>query len=79
MNAIDLKGQKAAVTGAARGIGYAIAERFVVSGAAVAIWDVDEAAARKAAERLSAKGEAHALKVDVTDEGSVKSAVEATT
>jgi 3-oxoacyl-[acyl-carrier protein] reductase len=79
MNAIDLKGQKAVVTGAARGIGYAIAERFVASGAAVAIWDIDEPAARGALERLSRKGDGLALKVDVTDEGSVKNAVEATT
>jgi NAD(P)-dependent dehydrogenase (short-subunit alcohol dehydrogenase family) len=78
MNAIDLKEQKAVVTGAARGIGYAIAERLLHSGAAVTIWDVDEAAAREAATRLGTKGEAHALAVDVTDEGSVKSAVEAT-
>ncbi|HEY6334594.1 MAG TPA: SDR family NAD(P)-dependent oxidoreductase, partial [Alphaproteobacteria bacterium] len=79
MNAIDLKGQKAVVTGAARGIGYAIAERFVASGAAVAIWDIDERAARGALERLSRKGDGLALKVDVTDEGSIKNAVEATT
>lgn len=77
MNAIDLKGQKAVVTGAARGIGVAIVERFLASGAEVAIWDMDEAAARKAAEALSAKGKAHAFTVNVTDEGSVRSAVEA--
>ena len=77
MNAIDLKGQKAAVTGAARGIGHAIAERLLASGASVAIWDVDEAAAKKAATALAAKGEVIARAVDVTDEASVNGAATA--
>jgi 2-dehydro-3-deoxy-L-rhamnonate dehydrogenase (NAD+) len=79
MNTIDLGGQSAVVTGGARGIGYAIAERFAVSGAAVAIWDIDEPAARNAAERLTRKGRVHDFKVDVTDETSVKNALKATT
>ncbi len=41
MNTIDLKGRTAIVTGAARGIGLATAQRLLTSGAAVALWDVD--------------------------------------
>ena len=78
MNAIDLKGQKAVVTGAARGIGYAIAERLLASGAAVALWDVDESAARKAALELSRGGETHAMALDVTQDDAVRSAAAAT-
>ncbi|HEU0165884.1 MAG TPA: SDR family NAD(P)-dependent oxidoreductase [Thermomicrobiales bacterium] len=62
----DLKNRVAIVTGAARGIGYAIAARLVENGARVAIADVDVAAANEAAARL---GE-HAIGVglDVTSE-----------
>ena len=77
MSTIDLKGRKAIVTGAARGIGYAITERLLASGAAVALWDVDDAAARKAALGLSRLGETHALALDVTQEDAVRSAVAA--
>lgn len=41
MNDIDLKGRCAVVTGGAQGFGRAITERFVASGAKVAIWDLD--------------------------------------
>ena len=45
MNRIDLEGRKAVVTGGAQGIGRAIVERFLASGAQVTIWDRDRAAA----------------------------------
>ncbi len=71
MNQIDLAGRSAIVTGAARGIGRAITERFIGSGAKVAIWDVDGKAAEETARLLHQT----AVQVDVTDEDSVNAAV----
>lgn len=67
MSHIDLQGQTAVVTGAARGIGFAIANRLVLSGAKVSIWDVDADAAEAAARELSYTGHAFAVPVDLTD------------
>ncbi|MCH7544766.1 MAG: SDR family NAD(P)-dependent oxidoreductase, partial [Proteobacteria bacterium] len=78
MNKIDLEGRKAVVTGGAQGIGYAIAERLLESGAAVAIWDKDGREAEAAAERLAAKGEVKAVIADVTEAASVEAASSAT-
>ena len=47
-----LAGRTAVITGAARGIGYVIAETFVAEGAHVVLGDVDEAEVMAAAERL---------------------------
>ena len=52
MNRIDLEGRVAIVTGAARGIGRAIADRMSASGARVAIWDIDGAAASNTAASI---------------------------
>jgi len=70
MNQIDLKGRVAAITGGARGIGYAIAGRFLQSGAKVALWDI--AGAEESASRLQC---AIGVAMDVTQEKSVAGAV----
>jgi NAD(P)-dependent dehydrogenase (short-subunit alcohol dehydrogenase family) len=65
-NTIDLSGRFAVVTGGAQGIGRAITERFLESGAAVAIWDRDAAFAQKTADELKGRGKVVAIAVDVT-------------
>ncbi|MDH3703640.1 MAG: SDR family oxidoreductase [Alphaproteobacteria bacterium] len=71
MNAVDLNGQRAVVTGGANGIGYAVAERLCRSGATVAIWDMDTARGESAATELGNAGKAVFHAVDVTDPDSV--------
>ena len=80
MNRIDLEGRRAAVTGAAQGIGLAVAERLMQSGAAVALWDRDAEELRTAGDRLRAAGGGRVAEVavDVTDLGQVEAAVAAT-
>jgi 3-oxoacyl-[acyl-carrier protein] reductase len=73
-NKIDLAGRFAVVTGGAQGIGRAIVGRFLESGASVAIWDRDVPLAQKTAGELKDKGEAVAVKVDVTDYADVERA-----
>jgi 2-dehydro-3-deoxy-L-rhamnonate dehydrogenase (NAD+) len=75
MNHIDLAGQVAIITGGARGIGFACAQRYIASGASVAIWDNDAAAANAAVAQLGDK--AWAQIVNVADENSIASATAA--
>ncbi len=77
-NKIDLGGRIAVVTGGAQGIGRAIVERFVDSGATVAIWDRDHALAEKTAAELSHRGKAAAIACDVTNLDAVERARDAT-
>jgi NAD(P)-dependent dehydrogenase (short-subunit alcohol dehydrogenase family) len=64
MNQIDLSGQAAIITGAARGIGLTIAERLLASGAGVSLWDCDAAALEAGAAALGNR--AHTAVVDIT-------------
>ena len=70
-NEIDLSGRKAVVTGGAQGIGRAIVERFLASGAEVAIWDRDLRLASAVAEELSG---VTAISADVTSYSDVERA-----
>ncbi len=79
MNTYDLNGRAAIITGGAKGIGYATAERFLASGAAVSLWDFDREALEKAAETLSGKGDVQAVFCDCGDEESVAAAYKETT
>jgi 2-dehydro-3-deoxy-L-rhamnonate dehydrogenase (NAD+) len=76
MNQIDLTNRHAIVTGAAQGIGLAIAKRLLASGASVSLWDRDERLLSEAVAQLSAGTRAVAESVDVTDAVSVDSAVQ---
>jgi NAD(P)-dependent dehydrogenase (short-subunit alcohol dehydrogenase family) len=69
-----LEGKRAIVTGGARGIGRAIAERLIRERGRVAVVDVDADALREAAAALG--GDAFALHADVRDEDAVRDAVE---
>lgn len=70
MNQIDLSGKKAVVTGGAQGIGRAVAERFIASGATVTIWDMDRALSEAMCEETGASF----VQVDLADWDAVRSA-----
>jgi 3-oxoacyl-[acyl-carrier protein] reductase len=72
-----LGGRAAVVTGAARGIGFAIAQSFVAHGAQVVLGDIDRRAAWDAAEKLISEGaRAVAMPCDVTAPGDVDALVQ---
>jgi len=74
---MSLKGQVAIVTGAAQGIGQAIAAVLSQEGARLVVSDIQEQAALAAANQLAVDGrEAMAVAVNVADGESVKSMVE---
>jgi 3-oxoacyl-[acyl-carrier protein] reductase len=74
---IDLQGRVAVITGGARGIGYAIAQRMLRSGATAVLWDMDAARLAEARVELGADGPVTTDRVELTDQASVAAATEA--
>lgn len=67
MHQYDFKGRTAVVTGGAKGIGYAAAERLLNSGASVSLWDLDAAALDAASAALDELGLVQAVVCDAGD------------
>jgi NAD(P)-dependent dehydrogenase (short-subunit alcohol dehydrogenase family) len=75
----NFKGQVALVTGAAVGMGFATAKAFAEAGAAVALVDVNQGAAERAADQLVQSGhKALAIRCNVAEEEDVAAMVERT-
>ncbi len=80
MDTKRLAGKNVLITGAARGMGAAVAENYAAQGANVCLGDVDTAGANEVAERINAagNGKAIAVELDVTKRESNAAAVAAT-
>lgn len=72
---MSLENKVAIVTGAAKGIGFAVAKRFVMDGAKVVIADVDDEAGEEAEDSLKALGDALYLHCNVAERLDVRNLV----
>ena len=77
MNKIDLASRVAIITGGARGIGYAVAERMLKSGATAVLWDLDAEKLKESAAELSKLGKVSTDVVELTDEAAVAASAKA--
>jgi len=78
MNQLDLKQRVAAITGGARGIGYAVAERVLRSGGMVSLWDIDAARLKQASDDLAVLGQVDTRVTELTSEEAVQAATQGT-
>ncbi len=74
MNQIDLANRVAVVTGGAQGIGWAITQRLLRSGARAVIWDIDRAQLEAACASLGGHGTVRGEVVELTDDAAVAAA-----
>ena len=72
---MDLDGKVALITGAASGIGHAIAKRYLEAGGRVAIADLNEEGAVEAAKELAGQNAAIGVGMDVSNEDQVNKGV----
>ncbi|MDR7166922.1 3-oxoacyl-[acyl-carrier protein] reductase [Nocardia kruczakiae] len=72
-----LHNRTAVITGAAQGIGYAIAETFIAEGARVVLGDLDADTVKQAAERLGGPDKAIGVRCDVTESADVDALLQA--
>jgi 3-oxoacyl-[acyl-carrier protein] reductase len=78
MNVYDLKERVAIVTGGAQGIGLAVANRMLASGARLAIWDRDRALLEETVTRIAKPDRVHSWVIDIADLAAVEAATRAT-
>jgi len=78
MNHLDMKDQVVVITGGAQGIGYAVAQRMLRSGATVSLWDINSDQLAIAQKELSDLGTVSTVVVELTDESSVNAAADKT-
>ena len=74
----SLRGQCAVVTGAAQGLGLAVAKKLHEEGAQVSLWDLDADALETAAEALGSRDRVATAVVDVRSESQIEAARDAT-
>ena len=82
MNMLDMKGRHAVITGGATGLGFAIAQRMLASGARVTLWDRDVPGMTAASEQLKKEhpgAVVNTVQVDVASHDSVVKATAQTT
>ncbi len=75
MRKLELDNKVAVITGAARGLGKAIAEKFMQQGAAVVITDINEQTLNGAVEEMKSSGEVYGVLMDVSNAKSVEAAI----